>query len=42
VESLGPRLLEFADETAFFNVNSPADLDSAAQRIARKQGNSPR
>jgi molybdenum cofactor guanylyltransferase len=42
VVSLGPRLLEFADETAFFNVNSPADLDSAAQRIARKQGNSPR
>jgi molybdenum cofactor guanylyltransferase len=40
VESLRPRLLDYPEETAFFNVNSAADLASAAQRIARKQGNS--
>jgi molybdopterin-guanine dinucleotide biosynthesis protein A len=39
VESLRPRVLDFPNATAFFNVNTPADLDAAAQRIARKQGN---
>jgi molybdopterin-guanine dinucleotide biosynthesis protein A len=42
VEALGPRVLERADADAFLNVNSASDLDLAAQRIARKQGNSRR
>jgi molybdopterin-guanine dinucleotide biosynthesis protein A len=29
VASLAPRVLPFADDTAFFNVNSPEDLERA-------------
>lgn len=35
VRGLGPRVLDLAEEAAFANVNTPAELAAATQRIAR-------
>jgi molybdopterin-guanine dinucleotide biosynthesis protein A len=32
VEALAPRVLDFADETPFFNVNTPEDLERLSRR----------
>jgi molybdopterin-guanine dinucleotide biosynthesis protein A len=36
VEALNPRVLPFDDDTAFFNVNTPADLARAAELLSRR------